>query len=79
MASKLPKHHPGQVRSTTTLSFSVPLELEEAMNRAAVLRGMNRSQLVVWLVRRHLEELPTFPLKPPLPDAPSRVRKKLQS
>jgi len=84
MASKLPKHHKGQVRKTVSLSISVPIELEEYMNRAAAFRGMNRSQYVSWLIRQHAYiergQLPPAMLEiPPVPEAPSRVKRKAGS
>lgn len=38
------------------LSFTVPSGLEKSMNAAASLRGMNRSQYIVWLVRQDLRK-----------------------
>jgi hypothetical protein len=38
------------------LSFTVPAGLEKSMNAAASLRGMNRSQYIVWLVRQDLQK-----------------------
>ena len=47
------KYHDSN-RTYVSLSFSVPAELEDPMNQAAVNRGMNRSQYIVWLVERDL-------------------------
>ena len=47
-----PKH---QHRTTVSLSFSAPVEIEELMDDAALWRGMNRSQYICWLVRKDLD------------------------
>jgi hypothetical protein len=49
-----PKYHSGQKRTTVSLSFSAPVELEAPMNQAAAARGMNRSQYLCWLVAQDL-------------------------
>jgi len=86
MPKKLPKHHPGQIRKTVSLSFSAPLELEQAMNRAATRRGMNRSAYICWLVVNYLYIerglLPPAPMAeelPQLPQIPTRIRRKPKS
>ena len=52
---RLPKHHDGQTRSTVSLSFSCPLELEGWLNRLASENQMNRSEYIASLVREELE------------------------
>ena len=83
MARKLPKHHPGQIRQTVSLSISVPLELEDYMNRQAARHGMNRSQYICWLVynahyiERGQAPPPTLTQElPPAPRIPSRIKRK---
>ena len=54
----MPKHYAGQQSKYVITSFTLPPELEEPMNAAAALRGMNRSQYVCWLVERDLRAHP---------------------
>ena len=58
------------------VSFTVPPELEDPMNAAAALRGLNRSQYICWLVERdvraHPGELPEYDR----PRVPSRIKRK---
>lgn len=69
---KLPKHHPGQIRKTASLSFSLPLELEKPVNQLAAERGMSRSQLIVWLLEAELRKKGSLPRER---KAPLRVRR----
>jgi transcriptional regulator with XRE-family HTH domain len=57
----MPKHDAAQQSKYVIASFTLPPELEEPMNAAAALRGMNRSQYIAWLIERDLRAHP----KPP--------------
>lgn len=48
------RYHDSKNRTYVSLSFSVPSELQDPMDRGAAARGMNRSQYIVWLVERDL-------------------------
>jgi hypothetical protein len=53
---KLPKHHAGQVRTTASISFSLPAELEAPLNELAAELGFNRSQYIVHLLETELRK-----------------------
>lgn len=72
LPKRLPKHHAGQVRTTVSLSFSLPLELEAPMNELAAEAGMSRSQYIAWLVRAEMAER-GIDLSPKVP---LRIRRK---
>ena len=67
----MPKHHSGQIRRTVSVSFSLPIELEIAVNALAGWRGQNRSQLIVSLLEN---ELKSGGVKVP-PRIPMRLRR----
>jgi len=73
---KKPKHHQGQQKTTVSLSFSVPIEVETPMNRQAAARGMNRSQYIAWLVQADIwrSQLPSES-DGILPNIPPRIRR----
>lgn len=75
-----PKPLPDQVRTTVSLSFTSPLELEEPMNQAAAAKGMNRSQYICWLVQQDIRFQERNPPQGNgetlLPKVPPRIRRK---
>jgi hypothetical protein len=75
-----PKPLPDQVRTTVSLSFTAPLELEEPMNQAAAAKGMNRSQYICWLVQQDIRFQERNPPQGNgatlLPKVPPRIRRK---
>jgi hypothetical protein len=74
-----PKPLPDQVRTTVSLSFTSPLELEEPMNQAAAAKGMNRSQYICWLVQQDIRFQERNPPQGDggtlLPKVPPRIRR----
>jgi hypothetical protein len=73
-----PKHHAGQQKKFVSLSFTVPLELEQPMNEEAARRGMNRSQYICWLVQQdiYLQQRNSETLLPKIPPRIRRLKKK---
>ena len=75
-----PKPLPDQVRTTVSLSFTCPFELEEPMNQAAAAKGMNRSQYICWLVQQDIRFQERNPPQGNgetlLPKVPPRIRRK---
>ena len=74
-----PKPLPDQVRTTVSLSFTCPFELEEPMNHAAAAKGMNRSQYICWLVQQDIRFQQRNPPQGDgetlLPKVPPRIRR----
>ena len=74
------KHHPGQIKTHVSLSFTAPFELEAPMNAAAAAHGMNRSQYICWLVQQDIyfqaRTPPQGDGKTLLPKVPPRIRRK---
>ena len=50
MAIRKQRYHDSKNRSFESLSFSVPKELVETLDRNAASRSMNRSKYLCWLV-----------------------------
>jgi hypothetical protein len=77
-APKKPAAKKAKPGGYVVMSFTVPPELEDAMNAAAAARGFNRSAYIVWLVQRDLRDNPGLPEPPRMPRVPSRVKRRVE-
>jgi transcriptional regulator with XRE-family HTH domain len=50
----MPEYDADQQSKNVIVSFTGPPELEDTMNHAAALRGLNRSQYICWLIERDM-------------------------